>query len=153
MITRTKDLFPKPPRVALISIRPCFVEKILSGEKRLEFRRSWAAEHVDVLVIYSSSPVQRIVATANVARLTKGSPTALWELAKTKGGGVSRQLIYDYFDGKKTGYAIEIADVYSFEQPVDPRKAFKNFVPPQSFRYLDAKDYERIVAKSRRDSA
>lgn len=149
----TKDLFPKPPRVALISIRPCFVEKILSGEKKLEFRRSWTAEPVDVLVIYSSSPMQRIVAAVNVVNVTQGSPTALWNLSQEKGGGVTRQLIYDYFNGRKTGFAIEIADVLEFEQPVDPKKLFKSFCAPQSFRYLDAKDYIRIIAKSWKERA
>jgi predicted transcriptional regulator len=150
MTTLTKDLFPKPPRVALISIRPCYVEKILSGEKRLEFRRSWAAEPVDVLVIYASSPAQKIVATVDVVNVTEGSPTALWELAKEKGGGVTRQLIYDYFAGKKFGFAIEIADVIEFEFPIDPKMVFKNFLAPQSFRYLDAKDYNRILEKARK---
>lgn len=148
MTTLTKDLFPKPPRVALISIRPCYVEKILSGEKRLEFRRSWAAEPVDVLVIYASSPAQKIVATVDIVNVTEGSPTALWELAKEKGGGVTRQLIYDYFAGKKTGFAIEIADVIEFEFPIDPKMVFKNFLAPQSFRYLEAKDYNRILEKA-----
>ncbi|KXS31821.1 MAG: Uncharacterized protein AWT59_2037 [Candidatus Gallionella acididurans] len=124
------------------------MEKILSGEKRLEFRRSWAAEPVDVLVIYSSSPIQKIVAAVNVVGVTVGSPTSLWELAKEKGGGVTRQLIYDYFDGKKSGFAIEIADVLEFEHHVDPKKVFKGFLAPQSFRYLDAKDYNKILQQS-----
>lgn len=152
MITRTKDLFPKPLKVVLISIRPCFVEKILSGEKKLEFRRCWAVEPVDVLVIYSSSPTQKIVATVNIVGVTEGSPTALWKLAKEKGGGVTRQLIYNYFAGKKTGFAIEIADVLQFEHPVDPKKVFKDFLPPQSFRYLNAKDYGKILRQSWRTS-
>lgn len=145
---RTKDLFPKLPRAALISIRPCFVEKILSGEKRLEFRRSWAVDQVDVLVIYSSSPIQKIVATARVVDVTEGSPSALWELAKIRKGGVTRQLIRDYFSGKKTGFAIGISDVMEFKQPVDPKKIFKEFRPPQSFRYLDIKDYDLIISES-----
>ena len=148
MTTRTKDLFPKPPRVALISIRPYFVEKILSGEKKLEFRRAWAAGPVDVLVIYSSAPIQRIVATVNVVEVTEGSPTALWELAKEKGGGVTRQLIYDYFAGKKTGFATRWSDILELEHPVDPKKVFKNFLAPQSFRYIDAKDYRKILQQS-----
>lgn len=147
-MTRTKDLFPMPPKVALISIRPRFVEKILAGEKRLEFRRSWASEPIDVLVIYASSPVQRIVAIADVVGVTEGSPTALWGLAQKKGGGVTRQLIYDYFADKKTGFAIELSDVLEFEQPVDPKKLFKDFMAPQSFRYLDPKDYNKILSKS-----
>lgn len=148
MTTRTKDLFPKQPNVALISIRPHFVDKILSGEKRLEFRRSWATKPVDVLIIYSSAPIQRIVAKVNIVRVTEGSPTALWALAKEKGGGVTRQLIYDYFAGKKSGFAIEIAEVLKFEHPLDPKTMFKNFLAPQSFRYLDAKDYNKILEKS-----
>lgn len=148
MTTLTRDLFPKQPKVALISIRPHFVDKILSGEKKLEFRRSWAAQPVDVLVIYSSAPIQRIVAMVNIVSVTKGSPTALWSLAKEKGGGVTRQLIYDYFAGKKTGFAIEMAEVLKFEHPIDPKKVFKSFLAPQSFRYLDAKDYHKILEKS-----
>lgn len=147
MTKHSNNLFPKPPKVALISIRPCFVEKILCGEKKLEFRRSWAAEAVDVLVIYSTSPVQRIVATVKVVGVTEGSPTALWNLSQEKCGGVSRQLIRDYFIGKKTGFAIEISDVAKFEQAIDPKKMFKNFRAPQSFRYLDAKEYSRILEK------
>lgn len=153
MTTHTKDLFPRPPRVALISIRPCFVEKILSGEKRLEFRRSWAAEPVGVLVIYSSAPTKKIMAVVNVVGVTEGSPTALWELAKEKGGGVTRQLIYDYFEGKKSGFAIEIADVLEFKHPVDPKKVFKDFLAPQSFRYLDTKDYNKILQQSWKECA
>lgn len=150
MTTRTKDLFIKPARVALISIHPCFVEKILSGEKRLEFRRSWAIESVDVLLIYSTSPIQRIVATANIVSVTKGTPTSLWELAKEKGGGVTRQLIYDYFEGKKTGYAIEMDGIVKFRNPIDPKKILTNFSAPQSFRYLGLSDYKIILEKSKK---
>ena len=99
-------------------------------------------------MIYSTAPTQKIVATVNVVSVTEGSPTALWELSKEKGGGVTRQLIYDYFSGKKSGYAIEIADVLEFEHPVDPKKVFKNYLAPQSFRYLDAKDYNKILQES-----
>jgi predicted transcriptional regulator len=114
----------------------------------LEFRRSWAAEPVDVLVIYSSAPTQKIVATVNIVGVTKGSPTALWQLATEKGGGVTRQLIYDYFEGKKLGFAIEIENLNIFEHPIDPKKVFKNFLAPQSFRYLDAEDYNKILETS-----
>lgn len=103
---------------------------------------------MDTLVIYSSAPTQRIVAAVNVVGVTEGSPTALWELAKEKGGGVTRQLIYDYFSGNKAGFAIELADVLEFEHPVDPKRVFKNFLAPQSFRYIDAKDYSKILQQS-----
>ncbi len=148
MITHTRSLFPTPPNVALISIRPNFVEKILAGEKRLEFRRNWAVKPVGILVIYSTAPIKRIVATVDVVGVTKGSPTALWEIAQEKGGGVTRKLIYDYFTGKKNGYAIEIGNVFEFDLHVDPKKLFRNFIPPQSFKYLHLEDYNMIIDKS-----
>lgn len=148
MTTRSKNLSQKPPKIALISIRPNFVNKILSGDKKLEFRRRWAAHPVDILIIYCSSPIQRIVARVSVVSVTEGSPAALWELAKQKGGGVSRQIIFDYFKGAKSGYAIEITDVLKFENPIDPKMVFNKFLAPQSFRYLDSEDYVRILEKT-----
>lgn len=55
----------------LLSIYPCYARKILSGEKRLEFRKAWPSSGVTSFVIYSTSPVQRIV---GIARVTKFSP-------------------------------------------------------------------------------
>ena len=55
----------------LLSIYPCYARKILSGEKRLEFRKAWPSSGVTSFVIYSTSPVQRIV---GIARVTKVSP-------------------------------------------------------------------------------
>jgi predicted transcriptional regulator len=149
MTTHTKKLLVKPPRAALISIRPCFVEKILTGEKQLEFRRSWAVEQVDVLVIYSSSPIQRIVATVKVLDVTQASPNALWELAKIRNGGVTRQLIRDYFSGKESGFAIGLVDVLEFSIPIDPKKIFTDFRPPQSFCYLSNQDYNKILKRAK----
>jgi predicted transcriptional regulator len=39
-------------KTALISIHPEYVSKILSGEKRLEFRRVWATRPLNMLLIY-----------------------------------------------------------------------------------------------------
>lgn len=147
-MTRTEDSSPTQASAILISIHPPYVDKILAGDKRLEFRRVWAARPVDSLVIYSTSPIQRIVAVANVVSVTKTSPTALWALAKEKKGGVTRQLIYDYFAQKKFGFAVEIDNVIKLEHPLDPKGLFANFLAPQSFRYITASDYRMILEKS-----
>lgn len=139
-----KQLLRQAVKPALISIQPRYVKKIFSGEKVLEFRRIWAAKPVDALVIYSSSPEQRIVAIACVGALHHGSPTKLWELARIKGGGVSRRELYAYFQGKRKGYAIELTGVLKAELEVDPKSLFVNFKPPQSFQYLSAEDYEKV---------
>jgi predicted transcriptional regulator len=132
-------------RKVLISIHPNHVEKIISGEKRLEFRRSWAALPVDMLVIYSTAKVQQIVALAEVKHVHSGSKTSLWNLAQKIGGGISRRELFAYLDGKKTSFAIELARVKPIAGNLNPVLVFgKGFHPPQSFRYLKDEEYERL---------
>jgi predicted transcriptional regulator len=127
----------------LISIHPIHAEKIVSGEKRLEFRRSWAARPVGMLVIYATSRVRKIVALAQVKHVFHSSRTGLWNLAKTKGGGISRRRLFSYLAGKKDAFAIELIKVKPITGGIDPVLIFgKNFRPPQSFRYLT--DEERV---------
>ncbi len=47
---------PKPTR-ALLSIRPQYADAIFRGEKRFEFRRAMFRKEVDVVVVYTTSPV------------------------------------------------------------------------------------------------
>jgi len=131
--------------VALISIHPEYAEKILSGEKRLEFRRVWAAQPVDVLAIYATAPVQRIVGLAWVKGVHRGSKTKLWELGKHHGGGISRRKLFAYLDGRKESVALAIGQHQRFTEALDPRQAFDaRFKPPQSFRYLRPEEIQQI---------
>ena len=45
----------------LLSIRPEFVEKIISHEKKYEFRKRIFRKNVDKIFIYSSSPEKKII--------------------------------------------------------------------------------------------
>lgn len=129
----------------LISVHPCYAEKIISGEKKIEFRRSWATMPVDVLVIYATTPIQRIIAVVDVKQIVIGSKTKLWNLAKSVGGGISRRKLFNYLDGKKNAVAIELATVKAIANGLDPKCIFgPDFRPPQSFRYLKDEEYLKI---------
>lgn len=131
---------------ALISIHPEYVEKILSGEKCLEFRRSWAANPIDILVIYATAPVQQIVAVTQVGHVFRGSKNRLWELALIKGGGISRRKLFDYMKGKKEGVALELLKVCRIDGGIYPRTLFgDDFRPPQSFRYLNQNEITKLA--------
>lgn len=131
--------------VALISIHPEYTEKILSGEKRLEFRRIWAAQPVDVLVIYATAPVQRIVGLAVIEGVHQGSKTKLWELGKLHGGGISRRKLFAYLDGREDAVALVIGKCHRLTEALDPRRLFgSNFKPPQSFRYLRSEEIQQL---------
>lgn len=133
-------------KAVLVSIHPEHVEKILSGEKKLEFRRSWTAAPVNSLVIYATSPVQRIMALAEINKVYVGSPNMLWNLSKKIGGGITRRKLFSYLDGKKNSVAIELARIKRIPNGLDPKKLFGNdFRPPQSFCYLDNDAYLQIV--------
>lgn len=131
-------------KFALLSIYPRYANKILSGEKRLEFRKSWATNNVAAFVIYATAPIRKIVGIARVKQVHHGSATALWRLARERGGGVSRRILYDYFRGKQDGFAIEIESVLPCANPLDPEKFLPNFNPPQSFTYLDWASFKHI---------
>lgn len=141
----SNKFLPTGVNAALISIHPEYAEKILAGEKRLEYRRRWAATPVDVLVIYATAPVQRVVGLAQVATVVHGSKTKLWELGKRHGGGISRRKLFAYLTGKKEAVAIALGKCHAFELPLDPHVLFESeFKPPQSFRYLNSSEINRI---------
>jgi predicted transcriptional regulator len=124
-------------RTALISIHPEHALKILSGEKRLEFRRVWATRPVERLLIYCTSPKKRMVAVATIKRTIEGTPSALWASAQSLGGGIGRERLFKYFRGSHTGYAVEICDVIRLGDGIEPTDVCgRGFRPPQSFRYL-----------------
>ena len=56
----------------LLSIKPEYAEKILSGEKRYEFRRKLCKREIDKIYIYATRPVQKVIADAGMRDILKG---------------------------------------------------------------------------------
>jgi predicted transcriptional regulator/shikimate kinase len=127
------------PDHILISIHPQHTESILSGEKYYEFRKSAPKGKLTRAFIYSTHPVSRIVAIAEVSRVISGSPTAVWQ--KTRhGAGISKSHFFEYFKDREHAYAIEIAQVSRYKEPVDPRAGPLKLAIPQSYRYIKEKE-------------
>ena len=119
---------------ALLSIRPPFASAILRGDKRFEFRRSIFSSDVDIVVVYSTIPVGRVVAEFDVTRVLAASPDELWRSTQ-RYAGITRDEFRQYFRGKTLGYAIEIGEVRRYRRPFCPVQSL-GVRPPQSFRYL-----------------
>lgn len=142
----TKKSSPSGNNSVLISIHPIYAKKIISGEKRVEFRRSWASNPVKQVVFYSTAPVQRIVAIAQIMKVHVGTKTKLWGLAQELGGGISRRKLFEYLEGKNTGVAIELGDINIIAKPTTPIDLFGDgFRPPQSFRYFTDDELLTII--------
>jgi len=111
------------------------VAAILRGDKQFEFRKTGFKRQVDVVVMYATSPVQKVVGEFDVSCILDDDPSNLWEQTKSA-AGIDKAGFFDYFAGKDRGYAISIGQVRSYEEPLDLGKHF-GIRPPQSFVYLD----------------
>lgn len=122
-------------KALLLSIKPEYVERILQGTKKFEYRKRLAKEDVSVIYIYSTAPSMKVVASVQVIGRLSASPTALWEKTKTM-AGISRAKYRDYFHGCKIAYAYELGEVEIFES----EKNLSDFgidTAPQSFAYIE----------------
>ena len=128
----------------LLSVKPKFANLIVEGSKLVELRRTVPAQVVGTIAIYSSSPVQAIVALADVKETIEASPSRLWTIAKDNGGGLTKAELIAYFESKKTGFALMLENVRVYSRPVNPAKVFKPFSAPQSFRYLTPKELKKL---------
>lgn len=119
----------------VLSIKPKYVESIVKGQKRYEFRRAiFTDPNVERVYMYATSPLKRIIGYFVIREITKGSPEDLWTQVRAH-AGIDEREFFAYFSGGDVGYAIGIGDVHSFEEPLDPQRFIPGFRPPQNFMY------------------
>lgn len=128
----------------LLSVKPKFADLIVTGSKRVELRRAIPAQPVATIALYSSSPVQEIVALVDVRETIEASPSKLWGLAKINGSGLTKAELLTYFEAKTTGFALLLENVRVFVKPINPKKIFSGFTAPQSFKYLTLKELQKL---------
>ncbi len=122
----------------LLSIKPKYVREILKGEKKYEFRRSIFRyrEEIEMVYIYSTSPVKKIVGRFTIDEVIEDHPKNLWESFRDF-SGIEGEEFFSYFGDAEKGFAIKIENVEVFKEPIDPKVYIPDFVPPQSFRYIE----------------
>jgi type I restriction enzyme S subunit len=127
----------------LISIKPKYVEKIISKEKTFELRRSIFKKKVNKVIIYSTSPEKKIVGYFKSNDIIKNKPENIWKELSDK-LGVDEKDFFDYFENKDEGFALRIEDLEVFKSPIETDK-LENFKAPQSFKYLNEEETEIIL--------
>jgi len=119
----------------LLSIKPEFAEKIFNGTKKYEFRRTvFKNQDIKTVVVYASSPVQKVIGEFEIEEIISDQLQALWKQTK-KYAGINEKYFFDYFSDKDKGYAIKIKQPIRYKKALCLRKDF-NTTPPQSFLYL-----------------
>ena len=109
---------------ALLSIKPEFVNEILTGRKKYEYRKRIFKQDIEAVVIYASMPVGKIVGEYS---------------------GISFENYKKYFEGKEEAYAICIKDLKIYKKPINPYEQFPGFMPPQSYRYIKNQDIQNAL--------
>src|SRR5690554_3762149 len=127
----------------LLSIKPEFVEQIMKGTKKYEYRKRIFKQDVDSVVIYSTMPVGRIVGEFKIESILKQSPDEIWRQTY-KYSGISEHYFREYFVNHDEGYAIKIKELLSYDEPLNPHDLFSDFVAPQSFMYLRDVDSKAV---------
>ncbi|WP_067841485.1 ASCH domain-containing protein [Amphibacillus sediminis] len=118
----------------LLSIHPEYVEKIISGEKRYEFRKVKARLRPDIIIIYSTSPVSQIIGEAEVEDVLVGTPEKVWKITSMH-SGVDPTFFSEYYHNKKEAVAYQLKNVTVYTEPKELKDYGLN-VAPQSFAYI-----------------
>ncbi len=107
---------------ALLSIKPQFAEKIFSGEKQYEYRKTIFKKKVEKVMVYSTMPIGKIVGEFFIDDILAGNPDDIWDQTN-QSGGVNKHFYEQYFRGKEKGYAIKIGKLKLYDEPVDPEQS------------------------------
>lgn len=118
----------------LISIKSPYVQRILSKEKKYEFRRTMCKRPIEAMVIYETMPTGKVVAEATVTNVLCAAPAELWEIVK-EAAGMDKTAFFAYYFGCKNAVAYELGEVTVFSPPLQLSEIGVKR-PPQSYVYL-----------------
>lgn len=124
----------------LMSIKPQYVEKILSGNKKYEYRKNRAKRNgIDKIIIYSTAPVMKVVAEVDIEEIIESTPDILWKKTKLE-SGITEEFFYKYYKNKTTAVAYKLGNIKIYDKPKSLNDIGVKYVP-QSFIYLKVKKF------------
>lgn len=125
----------------LLSIKPQYVEKIISGEKRYEFRKKeFKRKDINTIVVYSSGNVRKLVGEITFTSILCDTPSIIWQKTQAK-SGMTEDCFMQYYMNKDKAYAIAIDSFRPYKEPIDIIAKYPGVKAPQSYRYIDESDF------------
>lgn len=123
----------------ILPIKSKYVEKILSSEKKYEYRKKLCSKDIERIYIYETSPVKKIVGEAYIDKKIFLDKEVLWNMSKDFSG--INKLDYDkYFSTQEKAGAYSIKSVKKYKTPITLDSIGINYTP-QSFVYFDEEIY------------
>src|SRR5690606_34461245 len=119
----------------VLSIKPEFAFKIFDGTKKFEFRKAiFKNSDVKSIIVYASSPVQKVIGEFEIGKIFNKDLETLWDLTKEH-SWISEDFFYEYLSDRENGFAIQVKNKKKYKEPKCLRTDF-NLHPPQSFAYV-----------------
>lgn len=141
--------------ILLLSIKPKYAKQIFETKtKKVELRRvRTRLKEGDIVLVYVSSPAKIFLGSFEVEDVIE-SKASRKELKKFWNqfqdcAGISQQEFNSYYEGASVIVGILIKNIVLFESPVELERLQEKLSylrPPQSYRYLEEKEYEIIKA-------
>lgn len=131
----------KNQNILIISVKPEYAKKILTGEKTIELRKS-APKKVgvnDFLFLYVTSPIMELWGIYQIENIIKEVPQKLWMNHGEK-TGINKTEFTSYFSKSKNAYGIQLKEIKNFSNLSiklnDLKKVIPGFMPPQTYSYI-----------------
>ena len=123
-------------RKLLLPIKPKYVDAIIAGTKRVEYRtRIRKDSEVTTALIYRSGDLKKIVAEFTIGGIIEGSPKQVWEQTKEL-GGIEEKDYFQYFANRNIAYAYQICNLVIYPEPI-PLVNLGIEKAPISFMYIE----------------
>ena len=123
-------------KVVLMSIKPEFAHKIFEGVKKFEFRKQvFKDASVKKVIVYSSSPEQKVIGEFEIETILSGTPNNIW-IQTNFSSGITQEFYNKYFEGRDKAFAIKVASTKKYRK----QKSLADFnvqSAPQSFAYVE----------------
>jgi predicted transcriptional regulator len=141
----------KNKQVIVLSINPKYAHAILKCQKTVEFRRNGVPSSISNIVIYSTKPDQQVLGYCDVIECVVDTPESLWQ-KYGHCGGITYTDFMNYYDGYDKGKCYLIDNPRRFKSPIPLEKCKSFSTAPQSFVYLDKKDWKNLKRKKVQDT-
>lgn len=118
----------------LLSIKPEYVDKIVSGKKKYEFRKFHCREGIDTIVIYETAPTKKVIGEVALLEIIEGDVEYVWH--ETRGfGGILKKDYKAYYKEREVAIAYHLGEVTVYDEPMSLTDLGLEYVP-QSFAYI-----------------
>ena len=118
----------------LLSIKPEYVNKIVAGKKKYEFRKFHCREGIDTIVIYATAPMKKVIGEVALVDIIEGDVEYVWH--ETRGfGGILKKDYKAYYKEREVAIAYHLGKVTLYDEPMGLKDLGLDYVP-QSFAYI-----------------